>query len=110
MPGPGPMLPPPGPPAKNMHSIVGCSNRDDLLLLMYNDFDHRELWVKVLETLWLGAGRLITEILTNVIASDFIIENGKRILINQCFSLVGKIQSSMLLSYLLTKNNESLQL
>ena len=47
---------------------------------MYNDFDHREWWVQVLEVMWLGAGRLITEILTNVIASDWIIEDGKEIL------------------------------
>ena len=69
--------------AKNTHSIVGCSNRDTtpryLLLLMYNDFDNREWWVQVLEVAWLGFGRLVTEILTNVVASDFIIENGKRI-------------------------------
>ena len=48
---------------------------------MYNDFDHRDWWVQVLEVAWLGIGRLITTILTEVIASDFIIENGKGILI-----------------------------
>ena len=46
---------------------------------MCNDFDHREVWVKVLEVMWLGAGRLITEILTNV-ASNYFIEDGKEIL------------------------------
>ena len=46
---------------------------------MYNDFDPREVWVQVLEVAWLGFGRLVTEILTNVVASDFIIENGERI-------------------------------
>ena len=46
---------------------------------MYNDFDLREVWVQVLEVLWLGAGRLITEILT-IVASDYFIEDGKEIL------------------------------
>ena len=61
---------------------------------MYNDFDHREWWVQVLEVMWMGAGKIITEILMKFLVSDYFIENGKGILIIQsmffsyCFDTV----------------------
>ena len=48
---------------------------------MYIDFDHREWWVEVLAVVTMGIGQIVTIILTEVIASDIIIENGKGIIL-----------------------------
>ena len=50
---------------------------------MYIDLDHREWWVQVLEVVTMGVAQLVTVILTEFIASDIFIENGKGILIIQ---------------------------
>ena len=63
---------------------------------MYNDFDHRELWVKVLDVVF---GGLTTEILTKVIASNIIIENGKGILNIQSIFLSSRFERKTILSF-----------